>query len=166
MSQHNNYHYVSDDDDEDDNAWPYCQNSHVNLELLTNKTSKKFEINKRKLDLIKTSKLLNPLSHRDSEAGLLRCLCDTQQFDNKVKYSNAAGLPVRNFGPGITAQKRRLRSYLFRKTDNWQFYMSKYMYCFHTNWLCTVVSSRFFMFSPSHPLISAIICNRGKCHYC
>jgi hypothetical protein len=29
---------------------------------------------------------------------------------------NATGL--RNFGPGITAQKRRLRNYLFRKTDN------------------------------------------------
>ena len=80
---HKTYHYVSDDDDdddEDDNAWPYCQNSHVNLELLTNKTRIFFETNKehysnkRKLDFIKTSKLLNPLSRRDSEAG------DTQQL--------------------------------------------------------------------------------------
>ena len=31
-------------------------------------------------------------------------------------FENATGL--RNFGPGITAQKRRLRNYLFRKTDN------------------------------------------------
>ncbi len=45
---HDTYHYVSDDD-EDDNAWPYCQNSHVNLELLTNKTRKKIWNKQRKL---------------------------------------------------------------------------------------------------------------------
>ena len=26
--------------------------------------------------------------------------------------------------------------------------------------------TKLFVSSPSHPLISAIICNRGKCHYC
>jgi hypothetical protein len=67
-----------------------------------------------------------------------------KKFRKSVSYINATGL--RNFGPGITAQKRRLRNYLFRKTDNWEFLMSKYMHCFHTNWLCTVVSSRFFRF--------------------
>ena len=39
IGTHNTYHYLSDDDDdddEDDNAWPYCQNSHANLDLLTN----------------------------------------------------------------------------------------------------------------------------------
>jgi hypothetical protein len=38
------------------------------------------------------------------------------KFRESVSYINATGL--RNFGPGITAQKRRLRNYLFRKTDN------------------------------------------------
>ena len=32
------HHYVTnDEDDGNDNAWPYCQNWHVNLASLTNK---------------------------------------------------------------------------------------------------------------------------------
>ena len=43
-NEDDSHHYVSNDDDGNDNAWPYCQNWHINLALLTNKREKNHKV--------------------------------------------------------------------------------------------------------------------------